>query len=381
MRPASIYVPLFAALALAASGCTFEGPIQHPDGGSIYFNEGDHPNAQINGLSYDFETFIYNYNEWPPEGNPSPDLTPDSPFLHRAAIKGAMPSIIDLLGKNPEVKADKATGDDGLWRSAAGVPERPDLPYFTKAVVDPKTGVASTGEGGYTGAQYPTVLTGLNYLPTITHHKMFVNRPTCYYQLALMWSDAGALEAVAKYKTSHGTPTTVQDLLDPSKYGAVAVLFFGPEVFYEFSITPNFNVDVKVSDPDAELIPINWDFPAGSPIGTPSTNPDLSRLGFEVSDKAELGYFVLLLPAGHTGPITLNATDIEDPNTSPLPGHPYQYPADIKLNVQPKVVNYLRVFGNRTLPPKPENPLAEDPRPNTDYTWSCLDQIPASAYE
>jgi hypothetical protein len=147
-------------------------------------------------------------------------------------------------------------------------------PFFAVSVVP-------QGLPGFDGG-LPTA----TYLPTLTAKPIATGKTTlCLDQAAGAVSDSGPLDAVAKFLTKTGTPTTIADLTNPMKTAGVAVWWLwlpGPGALRVPAFGAQMTADIGTT------YQISWLPPGTLP---PFLNIQSAR-----------GYFVNAGPPGPMGP-------------------------------------------------------------------------------
>ncbi|MCP3168321.1 hypothetical protein [Myxococcus qinghaiensis] len=350
---------LTATFLLAASlgGCSDSEPIPPEEGTNAPIGELPERRATVSGVVYDPEAFFLTVLNFPGEETPPPALFEDTPYLLFSAIPGA---TVRLAGSGGSAVSSGASSFAGIWQ-VEGVPLDATTPYLAEAI--PPAGPV---EFFTEGAPFP--LPPATHYPTTYLRPIQVNVNECTSQTAPMVGSAGALDAVAQYLTGEGTPTTVEQLLDPARTGGV-VLFWvhPPSFFYDYFVIP---LDSVVGETSAgTLLSVNWAPPG---VGPPGQSP----MGFFASPDPTgfFGYYALVLPPGLTTPVTVTFRDTYVPAPEE-PAGPYPRPLVISpVTVQPRPgVSVQRVFAypDPNLPAPPVDPLEDLPPPPLDERWLC----------
>ncbi|MFY2562783.1 hypothetical protein ACN469_34640 [Corallococcus terminator] len=253
----------------------------------------------------------------------------------------------------------------GSWQ-VLGAPASDTTTYIASAT--------PPAEGVFFDPTAPVQLPEGTYYPTTFVRPILTNVTQCYGQSALLVGNAGALDAVAQHLTAGGTPTTVEDLLDPAKTGGVALLWVHqPSFLADLFLLPADSVAGETTA--GQLIALDW----APPEGLPGQSP----MGFMAlpDPLSMVGYFALVFPPNATEPVTVSFTDTfelppgEEPDPE-APPRPFLIPP---LTVEPRagVVTVQRTFGQFAPPEPGEGPPdegggLEDPGPpEPEPTWAC----------
>lgn len=332
-------------LALSLSACSIEAPTTgDPDAGSPFTDLGPET-TRMYGVAWDPEAFWYSYATWVgPPARPAPQLQVGIAHLDRSIVLGATVSLRNAQGAVTASTASPSA-DGGAWLIAE-VPNSNSVRYAT-----------ATWNGTRPDAGVPVVPV-TDYQPTLTYRPIVPNGGVCYFQQAALVGNTGLLDAVAKYLTDQGTPTTVANLLDPARYGSVFVVFaYQPGASYQVLPTPGSALDAGVG----QVLTIDWALPGAGP------NPALqSNRGFFVTESGPVdakGFFVILLPPGSS---TLSATIIDSVTDAPT-RRPFGFGA-LDVAGAPGFVNYVPLQGTLG-PPFPDGGVTA-PTPPAD--WECL---------
>lgn len=331
------------ALALACgvfgAGCEEELPDSLDAG--VFLDEAAGA-ATVQGFVWDAEAYWLAFAGCGMNCQLPPLLLPFSPLYQAAAVPRAAVALFDpTQAMNPSAfpSAANLTGPDGGW-FITGVPLRPAPPFF------PFVGAVQNGVDGGT----PPV----NYLPTMTLKPISTaNATLCLSQGANVVSDVGVLEAVAIARTLGGMPTTVGDLLDPTKTGGVVVWWLWMPGAGQLRV-PAFGVSTSADI--GTTYQIGWAPPGAIPA------PIQAKRGFYVStmpgDMGALPISVTVLPP-LTGPppaVTFTQTDhVSAPDGS----RPFTFPSLGALQVGPGVVTFGEL-------------QASTPGQGAPPSWVCL---------
>ncbi|REG34369.1 hypothetical protein ATI61_103262 [Archangium gephyra] len=335
--------------------------------------------SSVSGYVVDPETFFVMLAGWPvdpddPEGPPPPMLTNGIPYFEFSAATGADVSLVSEAGQT----AITTSNERGVFQ-VFGVPTSNSTAYFMKA--EPS---ASGVQRGVT-VPYPSPVEVplAPYVTTTTLRPIVPGVPLCQYQVATMVSEAGALSALAKARTADGTPTTVADLLNPSKTGGVVLTWvYSPSFLADFFQAPADNIQVEPSA--GTLYVLDWAPPG---VAGPMQSP-MGYLAHRAVDDVStpedermsaLGYYAIVLPPGGTGggPLEVNFIDTT-PEGGP-PGdfgpRPYFIPP-VVADIQPGGVSFARVFsfpgGEEEPPPEETDDEPRPPSPSEDFSVFCF---------
>ena len=207
---------LVALALLAQTGCD-DGSSALPDQG--LYTDGGFTSATIEGYVWDPEVFWNALASCPPVNGQCPlppIILPGTPLYGQAAVANALVGLFDPTQPTQTMPlpymAEAPTRFDGGW-DVVGVPLRPAPPFFAVAATIPGMG-ADGGAGPVT-----------HYFPTLTGKPIATRTTLCLAQSTGIVGDTGVLDAVAKFLTLTGHPTTAADLVDPTKTGGVAVFW------------------------------------------------------------------------------------------------------------------------------------------------------------
>lgn len=331
------------------SACTLESnsaPLQSQ--ASIYVDGGVDVTS-FSGVSFDPEAFFAIAAGCGSPDCPPPFLAPGIPAYEGSLVSGAQVQVFDPDQGAPAGSTNSAS--DGQF-SIDGIPSRSTSPYFMLA-----SGGAINSDPSL--PQVPAA----SYQPTFAMRPIMASYSSCLFQQAPVIGDKGILEAVAKYLTSKGTATTAADLLDPSKYGGVAIWWL-----YQPGL-PVAQIPAFGTRTDADqgtVLQIDWAPPGTLGLAIQSTR------GFYVAEGATmspLGVTVIVLPASASGPAFVTFTPT-DPTTDATQGRPWQF-GSITAPVVPGVVSFagIQLFPS----PAPDDP---GPLPASEGApvWLCLPQ-------
>lgn len=281
-----------ALVATGALGGCEEDPQENADAG--IYSDGVMAVATVQGFVWDAEAFYVASATCTKPCAPS-TLAPSSALFRAAIVPGATIGLFDP--QQPQTAAafpatDPSGTDGGFY--VEGVPLRatpPFLPYV------------SSVQQLATDAGAPT----FSYLPTRTLKGIATSKTTfCVAQPANVVSDSGVLDAVARYRTSIGTPTTVGDLVDPSKSGGVVVWWLwnpGAATARVPALGAAVTADV------GETFNLAWSAPGKGPAFQAARGFWVNTMG--PTTKGALPVTVTLLPpnAGTPPMVTFTATD------------------------------------------------------------------------
>jgi hypothetical protein len=301
------------------SGCGDDSTPPGPDT-SLYVDRGN-PTATLTGFSWDPEAFFFNLAMCGGETCPVPPMVADGiPLLTFASVVGSSVMVLDPTADPtaPPAGVGQPTAEDGLWR-VTGVPQRTEVPFFVATGLDPThTGTLLDLPPEFPLWPVQVPKPKVSYLPTMTLRPIFTTASLCAWQEAAHISDNGILEAVAKYRSAHGTPTAVMDLIDPTKTGGVTIFWlFAPALTIPSIMVPAFDTTLEASA--GTKYHINWAPPGTLPVEIQSER------GFFVDDSVDrsgIGVIVVMLPADFHDPEVLY--QVVDPINDPEHGRPYQ---------------------------------------------------------
>ncbi len=329
------------------------------DAGSLFLDLGPRKTS-VSGVAYDPEAFFFAAATWPPleDGGQDPNSPPPSlfsgiPHLTRSAIAGAAVSARN--GVSGESSVVSSADNQGIYH-LENLASTPTEPIFLQA--QPQDGgVAFNAD--FPSPPFVAIPVG-KYGKSTTLRPIFTNAPNCALQMALMAGDQGALDAVARYRTSKGMPTTVADLLDPAKSSGVALLWAHPAFFFEYFLVPGDSSSAAATV--GTVYNLSW-----SPPDPMAVNQ--SPMGYSVTEDATspIGYFAIVLPPGGDG--TTKVT-LSDTVSDPMQARPFQYPPQ-ELKLLSGEVSIGRVFGFPSFPESPPDPTFEGSRPSPDFSYFC----------
>lgn len=368
MRASSLFTR--GLLLAALSGCSLGGEPTPPppEPGNGLFTELPERKTTLSGVVFDPEAFFFSLATFPegenPEDAPPPALFEGIPYLMRAATVGARVSVMsgatvaDTSGPAPQ---------NGYWQ-VQGVPT--GAPYTFRAV-PPEEGVVVGAPDFFPSPPFEPVPQG-KYYPTTTLIPMTASSTSCHAQAATMVGEGGALGALANLLTDMtGTETTPADLVDPEKTGGVALIWvYGPSPVFDLFDAPLGGPEggVAAETDKGTLYGLDWAPPGVIP------GPVQSPMGYMAMPESmsPMGYFALVLPKGHTGPVTLHFIDQgvtpEGEEGGPFGPRPYVI-EPLTVEVGPGV-SFARVHAFSPAMIPPEDPLAE-PVPEPDFSWLC----------
>lgn len=331
--------------------------------------------SRLNGFTVDPEAYFINLASCAPvpEQCQLPPLYAEfSPLLQRALVRNAPITLQDTqpdpaTGQPPapDVMTPSVSEANGIW-TRDKVPTRRGAPFLVLSL-----GGQATLANNAVMPLPPPMLTLQpvpegNYVPTVTVRPVVPAHSACVGLEALQMSDKGILEAVAKYLTAEGTPTTVQDLLNPARFGGVTVFWLYRPGFPVFRVpAANTSVVATVKDvssgvdvPSGRVLNIEWAPPGALP---PPLAPFQSTRGFFIppgppAPISSLGLAAVLHPPlmGPPPMVTFTAKDL---TTSDPEGRPWVFQAAVALPVVPGVVSFAGLqLANKTPSTTPSIP-------------------------
>jgi hypothetical protein len=365
MRASSFAIHLCLAATLA--GCSGGGsPPPAPVQGSEFYSELPARKSLVSGIVYDPEAFYYAFVTFPapPDQLPPPALFLGIPYLLRTTPMEAQVSMLS----GTSVASQTVSAPNGVWE-VGDLPVGSDTVYQVQAK-PPAAGVSFFDNPEVFPPEAFPPIPLVDYYPTTTVRPIVLSASACPLQVATLVGREGALGAVAKLLTKTKA-TTVADLLNPAKYGGVLL-------FWVYSPSPVLDVfdqpmpGIVATASRGTVYTIGW---AGSDPEVPSAAGKRTEMGYYATSsatKSPLSYFAVVLPAGSTGPVTLNFTDtVTTPDgEEPGPGgpRPWSIP-EVTLTPGPGVT-FARLHAFPSFMPEPD-PL-EDPGPEEDASFLCM---------
>ncbi len=314
------------ALLLLLAACDFPLPRSDEPGAKLPstltpapVGEAVNEGARVGGFLWDLEAYAYRFLTCAQPCELPPITVPGTPLFDWSQVKGAQVHLFDPASATPRYAAEAATGANGTFR-VEHVETRVGPPYFPLLTA---AGAAQAVNQGPPGLPPGKFLPTLSLRPVATG-----NSYECLMVSSLAASDAGVVEAVAKYLTAQGTVTTAADLVDPAKTGGLALWFLympGPSSLR----VPAFGTAVKASA--GQVLPINWAPPGVGPA------PLQSARGFFVDAAAPvsaMGITAVVLPPGPPAPVQFTAQD-----SATDMGRPWAFPPLPAMVVPPGVVS------------------------------------------
>ncbi|MBN9684621.1 MULTISPECIES: hypothetical protein [unclassified Corallococcus] len=306
--------------------------------------------SRLNGFTVDPEAYFFNLAGCAPtpEQCQLPPLYAEfSPLLQRAVVQNAAISLVDsgtgqVLAESGVVAPSDA---NGVW-TLDKVPTRRGAPYLVLSLGGPQAALANNAVMPLP----PPMLTlqpvpAGTYVPTLTVRPVVPAHSACVGLEALQMSDKGILEAVAKYLSFEGTPTTVADLLNPGRFGGVTVFWLYRPGFPVFRV-PAANTTVEASA--GRVLNIEWAPPGVLPpplAGLQSTRgffiPPVAP-GGTPAPFSSLGLVAVVhppLPQPPMGPPPVVHYTAKDTTTSDPEGRPWVLPP-LDLPVAPGSVTF-----------------------------------------
>jgi hypothetical protein len=322
--------------------------------------------STVAGYVIDPEAFFLLSSAWPvdpddPEGPPPPMLFNGMPFFELSSVTGANVSLVSGGTRT----GGTASNEVGVWQ-VFEVPTSSSTAYLMRT----EPSAAGVQLGASVPFPSPVEVPQAAYVPTTTLRPIVPAVPLCQYQVATVVSEAGALSALAKARTAEGTPTTVADLLNPSKTGGVVLAWvFAPSFLADWFQFPADSIQAESSV--GEIYSLDW-----APPGT--GGPDQSPMGYLASrgGMSPVGYYAIVLPAGSSGPLTVQFFDTTPEGGPPGPfgPRPYFIPP-LTADVQPGV-SVARVFsfpgGDEEPPPEETDDEPRPPSPSEDFSVFCF---------
>jgi hypothetical protein len=251
------------------------------------------------------------------------------PGYDLSVIGGAKVTAVDSTRSAATFRAAKPSASAGEWIIDA-VPFRTGAPYFALSEVGP------AGRNPVPPANGFPVPPAATYVRTLDLKPIVADYTVCMGQQTVIMGNNGILEAVAKYLTSTGTPTTVQNLLEPAKYSGVVVLWLMQPYFAGVHV-PAFGTKVEASH--GTVLNIDW-----APPGSGSAALQSAR-GFLVDPSpaaSPMGIAVVLLrPADAGRPLTVVA---KDPVTKANEGRPWEFPSIPPIEAASGMISFREVL-------------------------------------
>lgn len=296
----------------------------------------------VNGVAFDLEYFQWSTGHCPPppedetppsDACPEPFLVPMySPHLDASPIPRARVSVVDP-DYSKMVSSESVTDFTGAFNLRGVIPSREGYAHL-RAEID-KTAPAPAGEPAVPHAWDPRVppFPEVAYVPTITAFAIESGTASCINQRAVLLSDRGILDAVARHLSTPSKPVSVANLLDPARFGGVLV-WWNREPSDMMYWKPAKGVTTEVST--GTTYSVSWDLPGAGPAGAQSP------LGFFVSadPAANIGLTATVLPpSGESG--TLVTATVTDPVTDETKGRPFAFHQLVPLSVRPGVATYV----------------------------------------
>ncbi len=250
--------------------------------------------VRVSGLAWDPEAFFFTLANCGQECPFPPLLSEGNPLYLQAAVNEASVLAFDPTAAPPNLTVgDPATSDPtGSWLLPS-VPERKGPPFFA---FNPGAGAVTTS--AFPPAPAPPLLPPTPpspYVPTVTARPIYTGKAaTCLAQESVHISRGGILEAVAKFLSSTGTPTLVDDLLNPARYYGVNVFWF----FHAGNPAVKAPADsISLEPSTGQMFVLDW-----APPGVLPPFLQQSTRGYYVTNTATspIGVYVVLFP--NSGP-------------------------------------------------------------------------------
>lgn len=339
--------PTLVGLATAAAGlvgCLESGPYVSAPPETKYADLGP-SQLSLSGVVYDPEAFFYSMAMFTPDPAfpndvPPPALFAGTAYLMESSIPGTRVSLVK--GASVVMTSEPST-ETGSWNVRGFSQDETEF----NLVAEPPAAPLALGGGALPEAKY---------FKTRTLNPVIPSRTYCMNQVAISVGDTGALRAIADFKRSQGTNTTVADLLDPARSGGVLLVWvYSPSFYLNMFTIPSG--EISLSADKGEVFALEW-----APPGSFEGQTPLGYFGAP-GKLSSTGYFAVVMPPNASGPVHLTMTDTVTDNES---GRPYEFP-ELTWNPTPGVT-FHRTFG--VMPAPPPNPDAE-PVPPFLNDWAC----------
>lgn len=269
-------------------------------------------------------------------GGWDPELSTETPHLPRVLLTGGTVSVLDsFLAPTPQ-EVSAASDAAGIWNTRP-VPSRPyEQPYYLLA-----EGAAAVAEGPNPEAAFP-IPAAAAYLPTINLRPMPAVWSSCMYQPAMLLPRNGVLEAVATWLTRAGTPTSVDDLIDPSRYASVTVVAAQRPIFF-INVTPADQTTAEATV--GQVLNIDWAPPGEASLSAEQRALQSERGFFVTSEEtSRIGWTVTLVPPG-TAEVVIS---LKDSLADEVLKRPWSWP-EIRYSPRPGVITFTYAYP--VLPP------------------------------
>ncbi|WP_224243413.1 hypothetical protein [Hyalangium gracile] len=246
--------------------------------------------TRVAGYALDPEAFFLSIASCQAPACPLPPfLLDNNPLFLRSVVRGAPITVADPLSSPAQVAPLASTDPLGIWTLRA-VPSRKE-PYFPIAP-QRQGALPSPTEDLFPGLP---PIPPTNYQRTVTLRPVKTVNADCFAIEAAVIGDSGITQAIAKFLTTKsGTPVTVADLLDPTKYGGVVIVWnYFPG--FPYGRIPGDGTTVEASA--GQVLSIEWAPPGVLP--PPVAEALQSMRGFFVNEAApvsSLGISAVLLP-------------------------------------------------------------------------------------
>lgn len=351
-NPSKIGAVVGLPIALLFSACVEVDPGQ-PDGGPSFVDE--ELMTEVQGFVFDPEAmFISGRTCGSACRGLGPELSLETPHLPRTFVTGARVDVVDGLPATKKVSTSaKASDNKGIFTTAP-VLSRDDRPYFLMAHAESGRLESLALEGA------PPIPDGSGFVPTVNLRPMPARYGHCSFQPAPILPSNGMLEAISKAMSAAGTPTTVQDLLDPARFGGVAIIATQRPIFF-IDVTPADGITLEPSA--GTVFDFNWAAPDDASVPV-EVKAIMSQRGFVVSDTgaSPIGIAAVVVPPG-TGEVTIT---VKDPVEEASSQRPWTWPA-IRVSLTPGAASFTYAYPN--LPPGTAHlDIDYDPWP---WPWMC----------
>lgn len=333
-------------LAAALSGC-LSGPIDEDPNDDLYVDPSG-KQMLFTGFTYDPEALYIETQVCGTGCAHASSIVASNPLFQKSVVTGASVSLLDASTGQATMGASELTDAEGLWRA-------PNIPQ----VLEPALYVGSAGGGALMSAESGVVAS--DYVPSVNLRPVVRNFPSCLSLPTMPVAKQGVLSAVAAHLTRvTGTATSVDDLLDPTKFGGVVVWWLlvpGSPLENSSAIGTSIR-----ADGEAAIMNLAWAKPGTGPAGQ-------SARGFYVdadSPTSPIGVTAIVLPVERSGqPVTFT---VNDPVNDPSLGRPYNYPP-ITVAPVPGHANIARLGLSFSAPEGQQPPVSSVPGMPV---WQCV---------
>ncbi|HEX8698549.1 MAG TPA: hypothetical protein VF815_06920 [Myxococcaceae bacterium] len=311
--------------------------------------------TRVSGLAFDPEAFWVNVANCGRTCPIPPFLSEAMPHYLRSAVRNAGVLTFDVAQQQPGPIGAPAISDaQGLWVHPS-IPARYNPPYFMLA----------TGSGAMPDPSEPLgppapAVPATTYLPTLNERPIVTGQNgTCVSQEVAHIGKNGILEAVAKHLTATGTNTTVDDLVNPSRYWTTKVFWFYAAGNPALRVPANgIALEVNVTGGPHQTFVIDW-----APAGVLPPFLNQSTRGFYVTNApvSPMGIYVVLVPVLQGPPPSSLLFLAKDTVTNAATFRPWTFPP-IPSSIGPGAVSFIGA--QMQFPPNPLRPGAGVPPPH-----------------